>query len=183
MVLDFNVHCCFPNQKNSQMLWISKLTCPQKSAQMLYNTTLLSTGAISWYCACNCQKLLQKPNFCCMNLVVSPPLRPFKADWAGSWAKCIFCTHNLKNSWNGLFWSCLCMGDWHVLPKTFHPNDFIFTLRAKPITFRPRPPRRICLGGTFVPHFHSSPPLLKLYSISAPICHVVMSNTSYYSWD
>ncbi len=57
------------------------------------------------------------------------------------------------------------MGASHVLPKTFHPNDFIFTLWAKPITFRPRPPRQISLGGTFLPHFKLSPPLLLLFHL------------------
>ena len=55
-------------------------------------------------------------------------------------------------------------------PKTFHPKNLILAQCAKIITFRPRPPRPICLGGTFPPHIVASPPVL-FYFVSALICH------------
>ena len=55
-------------------------------------------------------------------------------------------------------------------PKTFRPKNFILAQCPKYITFRARPPRLICLGGTFPPHIDESPPVL-FYLVSALICH------------
>ena len=85
-------------------------------------------------------------------------LRPLARDRAKPWAKQGFCTHNLKNCRNGLLSSVPAYGRSLFLARNFPPKELFLARCAKSATFRPKPPRRICLGGTFPPHFRASQP-------------------------